>query len=84
MIFFMSVNIECFYKLIVWFLLIIVMYAKITQNIKFVISLQYLKKEGRDEVDLLHENKHRIFKLFKLTLLILVGMAISNLLLPPY
>ena len=53
-------------------------------NIKFVIYLQYLKKEGRDEVDLLHENKHQIFKLFKLLLLILVGMAMPNLLLPPY
>ena len=65
-------------------LLIIVRYAQSTQNIRFVISLQYLKKEGRDEVDLLHENKHQIFKLFKLILLILVGMAMSKLLLPPY
>ena len=84
MIFFISVNIKYFYKLIVSFLLIIVRYAQSTQNIRFVISLQYLKKEGRDEVDLLHENKHQIFKLFKLLLLILVGMAMPNLLLPPY
>ena len=84
MIFFISVNIKYFYKLIVSFLLIIVRYAQSTQNIRFVISLQYLKKEGRDEVDLLHENKHQIFKLFKLILLILVGIAMSKLLLPPY
>ena len=58
MIFFISVNIKYFYKLIVSFLLIIVRYAQSTQNIRFVISLQYLKKEGRDEVDFLHENKH--------------------------
>ena len=29
-------------------------HAQSTQNSKFVISLQYLKKEGRDEVDFLH------------------------------
>ena len=84
MIFFISVNIKYFYKLIVSFLLIIVRYAQSTQNIRFVISLQYLKKEGRDEVDFLHENRHQIFKLFKMILLILVGMAMSKLLLPPY
>ena len=33
-------------------------HAQITQNNKFAISLQYLKKEVSDEVDFLHENKH--------------------------
>ena len=34
-------------------------HAQSTQNSKFVISLQYLKKEGRDEVDFLHADKHQ-------------------------
>ena len=32
-----------------------------TQNNKFAISLQYLKKEVSDEVDFLHANKHESF-----------------------
>ena len=33
-------------------------HAQITQNNKFAISLQYLKKEVNDEVDFLHADKH--------------------------
>ena len=33
-------------------------YAQITQNNKFAIFLQYLKKEVGDEVDFLHADKH--------------------------
>ena len=33
-------------------------HAQITQNNKFAISLQYLKKELSDEVDFLHADKH--------------------------
>ena len=33
-------------------------HAQITQNNKFAISLQYLKKELLDEVDFLHVDKH--------------------------
>ena len=33
-------------------------HAQITQNNKFAISLQYLKKEVSDEVDFLHADKH--------------------------
>ena len=33
-------------------------HAQITQNNKFAISLQYLKKELSDEVDFLHSDKH--------------------------
>ena len=36
----------------------VVRHAQITQNQKFAISLQYLKKEVHDEVDFLHANKH--------------------------
>ena len=31
------------------------------QNRKFVMSLQYLKKEVKDEVDFLHADKHQSF-----------------------
>ena len=36
-------------------------YAQITQNNKFAISLQYLKKEVSDEVDFLHADMHESF-----------------------
>ena len=36
-------------------------HAQITQNNKFSISLQYLKKKVRDEVDLLHLYEHGNF-----------------------
>ena len=34
-------------------------HAQSTQNNKFAISLQYLKKDVSDEVDFLHVDKHR-------------------------
>ena len=43
-----------------------------TQNSKFVISLQYLYEEGRDEVDFLHANRHQ--DVLHLMSLMLVGM----------
>ena len=36
-------------------------HAQITQNNKFIISLQCLKKKVSDEVDLLHADKHESF-----------------------
>ena len=35
--------------------------TQITQNNKFAISLQYLKKQVIDEVDFLHSGKHESF-----------------------
>ena len=61
MIFCMKINIKVFYNLTVSLLLVIAQYAQITQNSKLVISLQYLKKEGMDEVDFLHADKHQTF-----------------------
>ena len=37
------------------------MHVQITQNNKFAISLQYLKKKVSDEVDLLHAYKYESF-----------------------
>ena len=38
-----------------------VKHSQSSQNSKFVVSLQYLKKEVRDEVDFLHADKHQSF-----------------------
>ena len=38
-------------------------HAQSIQNNKLAISLQYLNKEGRDEVDILHVDKHQTFLL---------------------
>ena len=38
-------------------LLVIARHAQKPQNSKFVISLQYRKKEGKDESDFLHADK---------------------------
>ena len=59
MIFYIKKNIKVFYKLTISFLLVIARYAQSTQNSKFVMSLQYLKKEGRDEVVFMHADKHQ-------------------------
>ena len=51
MIFCMKISsIKDFNKLVVMFLLVIARHAQNTQNDRFVISLQYLKKEGKDDV----------------------------------
>ena len=38
-----------------------VQYSQSSQNCKFAMSLQYLKKEVNDEVDFLHADKHQSF-----------------------
>ena len=38
-----------------------VKYSQSTQNSKFVMPLQYLKKEVGDKVDFLHADKHQRF-----------------------
>ena len=48
------------------------MHAQITQNNKFAISLQYLKKELSDEVDFLHADNHE--SLLKIDSIILIGI----------
>ena len=48
-------------------------YAHITQNNKFAISLQYLKKKLSDEVEFLHAGKHG--SLVQIDSMILMGMV---------
>ena len=61
LIFCMQISMKVSYKLILWFLMGMVKHSQSSQNSKFAMSLQYLKKEVRDEVDFLHADKHQSF-----------------------
>ena len=54
-----QINMEAFYKLILSFWVCVTKHTQSTQNNKFVIFLQYLKKDVSDEVDFLHADKHK-------------------------
>ena len=58
-IFGIQINMEVFYKLILSFWVCVTKHAQSTQNNKFAIFLQYLKKDVSDEVDFLHADKHK-------------------------
>ena len=60
----LQINTTFFYKLIVSTWMCVARHAQNTQNSKFGMSLQYLKKEVRDEVDFLHGDKHQSFLQF--------------------
>ena len=53
----MQISIKVSLKQIPSFLVAMAMHVQSTQTNKFVIYLQYLKKEGRHEVDFLHGDK---------------------------
>ena len=57
----MEINIKLLYKVIPLFLLAMARHAQSTQNNKFSVSLQDLKKEGRIELDFMRADKHQIF-----------------------
>ena len=61
LIFYSQINMKACYKLILWFWWGMVKHSQSSQKSKFVMSLQYLKKEVRDEVDFLHADKHQSF-----------------------
>ena len=61
LLFYMLINIKDFFKLILSFSVCVTKHAQVTQNNKFAISLQYVKKEVSDEVDFLHADKHESF-----------------------
>ena len=56
----LQINRKVFYKAIL-FLVCISRLAQSTQNNNFAISLQYLKENGKSEVDFLLANKHQHF-----------------------
>ena len=49
------------YKLILGFLMGMVKHTQSSQSSKFAMSLKYIKKEVRDEVEFLHADKHQSF-----------------------
>ena len=63
LIFCLQIKTKDFFKMILAFEVCVCVsrHAQITQNNKFAISLQYLKKEVSDEVDFLHADKHESF-----------------------
>ena len=62
-----SLGIKDAYKVLLSFLLGMIKHFQSTQSNKFAISLQYLKKEVRKEVNFLHADEHQ--SLYKLRLL---------------
>ena len=58
-IFGIQINMGVFYELILLFWVCLTKHAQSTQNNKFAISLQYLKKDVSDENDFLHADKHK-------------------------
>ena len=57
--FYMQVKMKIIYKLILWFLMGMVKHSQSSLNCKFAMSLQYLEKDVREEVDFLHADKHQ-------------------------
>ena len=70
---FNTLLIKCSYKVILSLLMGMIKHSQSTQSNKFVISLQYLKKEVTDGVHFLHADKHQSF--YKLALSVLMKAA---------
>ena len=78
-----NMKVSC--KLMLWFLVRIAKHPQCSQNSKSAMSLQYLKKEVRDQAEFLHVEKHQNFPqvdfntlsikfFYKVILLLLMGM----------
>ena len=89
LIFCMQTSIKASYKLILWFLMGLANHSQISQNSTLAMSLQYLKKKIRDEVEFWHEDKHQSFlqvdfktlgirASYKIILSLLTGMIRSS------
>ena len=70
---FHTLGIKFFYKVILSLLMGMIYHSQSTQSNKPAISLQYLKREVRNEVHFLHADKHQNF--YKLTLQFLMEVA---------
>ena len=60
-IFCTQISSYCLLQIDTMILMGMVKHSQSSQNSKFVMSLQYHKKEVRDEVDFLHADKHQSF-----------------------
>ena len=70
---FNTLVIKVSYKVILSLLMGMIKHSQSTQSNKFVISVQYPKKEVRNEIHFSHVDKHQSF--YKLTLLFLMEVA---------
>ena len=61
LIFSIQIGMKVVYRLRLWFLMGMDKHSKSSKNSKFTISLQYLKKEFRDEIGFLHGDKYQSF-----------------------
>ena len=61
LIFWIQISMKVSYKLTLWFLMGMGKRSQSSQNSKFAMFLQYLKKEIGDEVDFLLAEKHKSF-----------------------
>ena len=75
-IFGIQINMGVFYELILLFWVCLTKHAQSTQNNKFAISLQYLKKDVSDEVDFLHADKRK--GLLQIDTMILMEISIPK------
>ena len=78
LIFCLSINANIFYKLIVSLVLCIASHAQCNQGSKFAISLQYLKENVNDKVDILLVDKHQGFLQIDTIILDLRGQICPN------
>ena len=69
---------KVFYKVTVTFWLCVTRLAHSNQTNKFEISLQYLKENGKNEVDFLLADKHQIFVQIDTIILGVCGQACPN------
>ena len=84
LIFFLADKHESMLEIDTMILMVMVKHSQSSPKRKFVMSLQYLRKKVRDEVDFLHAHKHQSFLQidfnildikvsFKVVLLLLMG-----------
>ena len=59
-------------------LMVMVKHSQSSQNSKLAMPLQYPKKEGRDKVYFLHEDKHQSFNKLALSFLIEVAKLVQS------
>ena len=74
----LQINTKVFYKMILSFWVCATRVTQSTQNNKFAISLQYLKENGKNEVDFLLADKHQRFLQIDTIILGVCGQACPN------
>ena len=78
LIFGLLINVKVLYKLMVSLRVCVARHAQNTQNNKFVISLQYLKENMKEEVDFLSADKHQRFLQIHTIILGVCGQTCPN------